>query len=307
MATWSYQSLAQFDVSGTTAANSGEFNSSFSLQDNEIGGVDGQTFEDGDFVDGGFSVNGNLLYVGTIEHGGETFVVVEDVNNPNTYYLYSSQPIQDPSQYPSSFDTDDIDTGPFTVCFAAGTLINTTEGARPVEALTTDDHVLTAAGDAVPVLWIGRQTVMTAFGPAERLLPIRIAAGALDEGVPLRDLTITADHALLVDGVLVHAGALVGLPGISRVPLSEMGDSYIVYHIETDAHEIVLAEGAPAETFIDNVSRRVFDNYAEFEALFGDVPEMQELDFPRAMSARQVPERIRVKLLARSLASTDAA
>jgi hypothetical protein len=81
-----------------------------------------------------------------------------------------------------------------------------------------------------------------------------------------------------------------------------MGETYTVYHIETEEHEIILANGAPAETFIDDVSRRAFDNFAEFEALYGDVPEMDELDYPRAMSARQVPETIRRTLAARCVA-----
>ena len=63
-------------------------------------------------------------------------------------------------------------------------------------------------------------------------------------------------------------------------------------------HEVVLAEGAPAETFIDNVSRRLFDNYAEYEALYGDETPIVELDQPRAMSARQVPRAIRERLAA---------
>ncbi|MGI3187342.1 hypothetical protein [Nioella aestuarii] len=50
------------------------------------------------------------------------------------------------------------------------------------------------------------------------------------------------------------------------------------------------------------MSRRVFDNYAEFEALYGDVPEMEELAYPRAMSARQLPDRIREKLGGQALA-----
>ena len=83
---------------------------------------------------------------------------------------------------------------------------------------------------------------------------------------------------------------------ITRVPLEEVGESYTVYHVETEAHEIILANGVPAETFIDNVSRRVFDNFREFEALYGDVSEMEELPYPRAMSVRQVPESIRRKL-----------
>jgi hypothetical protein len=81
-----------------------------------------------------------------------------------------------------------------------------------------------------------------------------------------------------------------------------MGETYTVYHIETEEHEIILANGAPAETFIDNVSRRAFDNYAEFEALYGDVPEMQELPYPRAMSARQVPAHIQQSLAGKQVA-----
>ncbi|TBX22169.1 Hint domain-containing protein, partial [Nioella sediminis] len=119
---------------------------------------------------------------------------------------------------------------------------------------------------------------------------------ALGEGLPHSDLTVTADHGMIVDGVICHAGALVNGETITRVPLAEMGESYTVYHIETEAHEIILANGAPAETFIDNASRRVFDNWAEFEALYGDVPEMAELPLPRAMSARQVPAHIRARL-----------
>ncbi len=133
-------------------------------------------------------------------------------------------------------------------------------------------------------------------------MPVRFAAGSLGQGLPHTALTVTADHGMLVDGVICHAGALVNGTTIARVPLAEMGESYTVYHIETEAHEIVLANGAPAETFIDNVSRRVFDNYAEFEALYGDVPEMEELPYPRAMSVRQVPAGILQKLAMRQMA-----
>ena len=108
----------------------------------------------------------------------------------------------------------------------------------------------------------------------------------------------TADHALLIDGVLCNASALVNGATITRVPLAEMGAEYTVFHIETEDHEIILANGAPAETFIDNVSRRVFDNYAEYQALYGDEAEMQELPLPRATSARQVPSAVRARLRA---------
>jgi hypothetical protein len=205
--------------------------------------------------------------------------------------------------YPAHID--DIPTltkDPVPLCFAKGSQIATPSGDRPVEALTVGDRVLTLGGRAVEVKWTGRQTVPIRFGPADRLRLVRIATGALGERRPYEPLTVTADHGMLVDGVICHAGALVNGTTITRVTMEEMGESCTVYHIETEAHEIILANGAPAETFIDNVSRRCFDNYAEFEALYGDVPKMQELPYPRAMSARQVPGRIHALLNGRMAA-----
>ena len=101
---------------------------------------------------------------------------------------------------------------------------------------------------------------------------------------------------MLVDGVLCEAGALVNGTTITRVPLSEFGESYTVYHVETEAHHIIFANGAPSETFVDNVSRRAFDNYAEFERLCGSPPEMEELPHPRASNARHLPARIKNRI-----------
>ncbi|WP_420397610.1 Hint domain-containing protein [Nioella sp.] len=191
---------------------------------------------------------------------------------------------------------------PYAVCFLEGTAIATQTGGTAVEELSIGDLILTATGKEVPIKWIGRQTVSKRFGPAERLMPVRFAAGSLGDGLPTADLTVTADHGMFIDGVICHAGALVNGTTITQVPLEEMGETYTVYHIETEEHEIILAYGAPAETFIDNVSRRAFDNFAEFDALYGDVPEMEELPYPRAMSARQVPAAIRARLAERAVA-----
>jgi hypothetical protein len=220
------------------------------------------------------------------------------LNSSNGYYLVLSSEPSPSTPINVSWSTDlvraDFDTT--LLCFHAGTRIATPSGATVVEDLRIGDDVLTSEGRSVPVKWIGRQTVSTRFGPAERLMPVRFAAGSLGEGLPHADLTVTADHGMLVDGVICHAGALVNGTTITRVPPEEMGETYTVYHVETEEHEIILANGAPAETFIDNVSRRVFDNFAEFETLYGDVPEMEELSYPRAMSARQVPARIAARL-----------
>ena len=168
------------------------------------------------------------------------------------------------------------------VCFLAGTMIATPDGERPVETLEIGDIILTADGSTRAVRWIGRQSVVSVFANPLRSYPIRITAGALGEGLPKRDLFLSPDHALLVDDVLVQAGALVNNTSITRV--MQPGERFTYFHIETEDHALILAEGAAAETFVDNVSRRTFDNYAEYEALYGEETVVPELDQPRAMS-----------------------
>jgi len=151
------------------------------------------------------------------------------------------------------------------------------------------------------VLWVGRQTVSRRFADPGRVLPIRIAAGALAAGLPERDLLVSPCHALLIDGVLVQAGALVN--GASITVETGAAETFVYYHVETEDHSLILAEGVPAETFIDNVGRMAFDNWNEHEALFPKGREMTELDYPRVTSARQLPAAIALRLAGLSAAA----
>ncbi|UFN50452.1 Hint domain-containing protein [Roseomonas sp. OT10] len=193
-------------------------------------------------------------------------------------------------------DTVGIDTGAsFVICFLSGTLIATPRGEVAVEELRAGDLVLTHDGREAPVVWLGRQTVSTAFADPLRVAPVRIAAGALGEGLPVRDLLVSADHALLLDGVLVQAGALVNGRSITRE--MAMPERFTYYHVELADHALVLAEGVAAESFIDNAARRSFDNWAEHP---GGAEEMAELALPRAKSHRQLPAALRARLAARA-------
>jgi hypothetical protein len=184
--------------------------------------------------------------------------------------------------------------GTFVACFLAGTLISTPQGPTEVQDIKSGDLVLNADGHPTAVKWIGRQTVAQRFTSSDERAAICMEAGALGDSLPTRDLKLTADHALLIDGVLVQAGALVNGTTIRRMTAAETGAVYTVWHIETEGHQIILAEGCPAETFIDNISRKRFDNYAEYEALFGEEANaMPEMDLPRVKSARQLPASIR--------------
>jgi autotransporter passenger strand-loop-strand repeat protein/autotransporter-associated beta strand protein len=189
-------------------------------------------------------------------------------------------------------------------CFMPGTGIRTPHGEIAVESLKRGDLVTTTDGHSVPVRWIGRQTVSTVFGDPLRILPIRIKAGALGPDVPSRDLLLSPDHALLIDGVLIQAGALVN--GTTVVRETNVPETFTYYHIELDDHSLILAENAPAETFVDNVDRLAFDNWQEYERLYPEGKSVVEMAYPRAKAYRQVPQAIRAKLAMRaaSLAGT---
>ncbi|MDI9849819.1 Hint domain-containing protein [Rhodoblastus sp. 17X3] len=192
----------------------------------------------------------------------------------------------------ANFDTINV------ICFMAGTLVRTPDGEVAVETLKRGDLVLTTDGVAKPVRWLGRQTVSSFFADPARSYPIRVKAGALAENVPSRDLLVSPDHALLVDGVMVHAGALVN--GTSIVREAKVPTVFTYHHVELDDHSLILAENTPAETFVDNVDRMNFDNWAEHQALYPEGRTVSELPYPRAKAHRQVPVYIRVALAERA-------
>jgi Hint domain len=184
-----------------------------------------------------------------------------------------------------------------TLCFLGGTMITTPDGEAAVETLNAGDLITTADGRTVPVRWIGINTVSTRFADLQRNMPVRITAGALGEGLPKRDLLVSPDHALFLDGVLVQANALLNDITIHRE--TRMPEVFRYYHVEMAAHDLILAEGVAAETFVDNVSRMAFDNWEEFMELCQGEPPTGEMAYPRAKSQRQVPEALRAYLAAR--------
>jgi hypothetical protein len=191
-----------------------------------------------------------------------------------------------------------------TVCYYPGTGIRTPSRDVAVESLAIGDAVVTSDGRALPVRWIGRNTVSTRFADPLRVLPIRIRAGALAEGLPERDLLVSPEHALLVEDILIQAGALVN--GLSIIRERDVPATFTYYHVELAEHALLIAEGTPAETFVDNIHRSAFDNWAEHEALYGDAP-ITEMSLPRAQSHRQVPVEIHQRLMTRAGAIRHAA
>jgi hypothetical protein len=147
------------------------------------------------------------------------------------------------------------------VCFAAGTRIQTATGEVAVEALQPGDRVVTLGGRGLPVkpvLWVGRRHVVLAGrADAAEMAPIRIKAGALGPNTPKRDLVVSPDHCLYLDGALVPARLLVN----GRSVVAEIGMAEVTwYHVELETHEVLVAEGASAESWLDCGNRSWFQN-----------------------------------------------
>lgn len=143
-------------------------------------------------------------------------------------------------------------------CFAEGTRIDTLHGPMAVEALRPGMLVLTAGGEARPIRWIGFRQVEPSCHPEPAIVwPICILADAFAPGMPRRAVRLSPDHAVLVNGSLVPVRLLVN--GASIVQ-DDACRSLTYYHVELDSHDILLAEGLPAESYLDTGNRGMFEN-----------------------------------------------
>lgn len=236
-----------------------------------------------------------LTYEGNIYNSTGTAIGIVGYNGTSYFAIFTTAPTGTSFGFLAGAATFKVvGSGAVTyTCFVAGTMIATPEGEVAVEALKAGDMVALANGAAAPITWLGIQTVSTLFADPLRANPIRVKAGALADCVPSRDLLLSPDHALLVDGILAQAGALVN--GVSIVRETDVPVSFTYYHVEVADHALILAENTPAETFIDNADRMNFDNWHEHP---GDAA-LVEMELPRAKAARQVPPATRARLLAR--------
>jgi hypothetical protein len=130
-----------------------------------------------------------------------------------------------------------------------------------VEDIAIGDELVTVREDGpltARVIWTGRRHVNLAAHPEPDLVrPIRITAGAFAPGIPARDLRVSPNHAIYWAGHLFEAAALVNNITIFQ----ETTPRAITYHhIELTAHDIILAEGLPTESYLDTGNRRMFDS-----------------------------------------------
>ncbi len=196
-----------------------------------------------------------------------------------------------------------------TPCLAEGTRVLTARGEVAVEALREGDLVATLLGGGegagfAPVCWLGHRALdLRAHPDPAAVRPVRVRAGALGEGRPHRDLVVSPGHALFLDGVLVQASRLVNGHSVVQEPWERV----TYWHVELPRHDVLLAEGVPAESYLDTGNRGAFAN--------GGVPLELHPDFrARRMAETCAPlveggeplERIKARVLERARTLFDA-
>lgn len=213
----------------------------------------------------GDSGTSNVVFITAVPVGGgpaRYFMVLDDwigdIENISSIEIEALDTTPAGEDIQINLDQDNL----VTVCFAAGTLIGTETGARPVESLRAGERVLTLDHGPRPLLWTHSQALR--FGPGgapDSQRPVRIRRGALGPGMPARDMRVSPQHRLLVNSriaarlcgapeVLVPAVKLLKLPGVTR----DVETTAVRYHhLLFAAHEIIVADGAAAESLLPEI------------------------------------------------------
>ncbi len=273
---------AGFSVVGGRAV----FEATSALGGTELWSTDGTAAGTGVLQDINTLTNGSSSPSGFASSGGKVFFAADDGIHGRELWatdgLFNTTLVKDINNVTYHASSPTQLTAVTFACFAAGTRISTVRGDVAVEALRPGDLVPTVSGATRPVRWIGHRSLdLTAHPRPRDVAPVRIAAHAFGDNLPHTALRVSPDHAIHADGVLVPARYLVNGATIVR----EAAGRVTWYHVELAGpdgeavHDVLLAEGLPAESYLDTGNRSAFANG-------GGAVDMHP-DFARAVWQRQ--------------------
>ena len=148
-----------------------------------------------------------------------------------------------------------------TKCFLLGTNILTSKGEKPVESLSVGDEVVAICNNGRinrKIVWIGKTDISVDQGKNKNdLYPVCIKAHAFGLNKPHRDLYLTPEHTVYIDGGLIPVRMLVN--GRSII-IDKFRDKFQIYHVETEQHSILLSENLMTESYLNTDDKYLFDN-----------------------------------------------
>ncbi|MDG6770243.1 Hint domain-containing protein [Lactiplantibacillus plantarum] len=177
--------------------------------------------------------------------------------------------------YISASPTNSLGTSAVLVCFLSGSMIRTSKGDVAVEDIQIGDQVVTFDWrnnqDVIrPVIWTGKGHCKVRFDlpDDEAGWPVRVIKNAISDGVPYKDMLITAEHCLFFRDRFVPVRMLVN--GVS-IFYDKSITSYDYYHVETEQHSVITADGMLTESYLDTGNRSSFRQEGKIATLRGAV------------------------------------
>lgn len=254
-------------------------------------------------ISGGLTFKNGSIYLTDMKYAEENALQVSLDGNDNLLITDGtiSKEIHLNGDYSNAFNiTHDVQGNVFVTygtpapCYGRGTLIDMQDGRKCVEDIVIGDVVKTADGQDRPVRWVGYRAYDGLFARGNPdLIPVVFRKGSLGKGLPERDLTVSPLHAMFIEGWLIPAHCLVNNRTIVR---GAIGEKLEYFHIELETHDILLAEGAPAESFVDDQSRNMFHNAHTFHELYPHADLSEALYCAPRLEEGVVLEHIRQKL-----------
>ncbi|MFC0502828.1 Hint domain-containing protein [Asaia krungthepensis] len=182
------------------------------------------------------------------DHGVIIRITANYFDIPNQY-LNQPIPLASITDYMGPYASE-ID---LEACYLPGTLIETPSGDMPIERLKAGDEVivhdeLTSGVRTIRAVGCGQANVMANLPDDIAGWPIRVRKSALADNVPFKDMLLTAEHCLYLQGAFVPVRMLVNGRSIYY---DKTIRSYNYYHLETEPHSIIRADGALSETLMD--------------------------------------------------------
>jgi len=206
----------------------------------------------------GFSSGGDNIVFADVGFSGTTASFVSGVITVSSGG--SSFTVADPSGAGTTFSIlNDGGVAELVPCFAAGTRLLSEAGEVAIEDVAVGDVLVTVRANGPAsrrVVWTGSRHVDIACHPTPALVrPVRICAGAFGPDLPARDLRVSPLHRIYHQDHLFEALTLVNGATIFQEASCQ---SVTYHHVELESHDVLLAEGLPAESYLDTGNRACF-------------------------------------------------
>jgi len=290
-----FNGAATIDVTAATSAGFGFYTAGVSGGSATYATISG--FGAGDVIDETLISAGSIVTT-TDTADNLTFVTVSGGTYPDTFVFAGTAIAADIGLQSDGSTGSELVYEP--ACFAEGTRIETVTGPRAIEELTAGDLVVTASGEVRPVTWLGYRAAELSRHPRPHdVMPVRVQAGAIADGVPVRDVLLSPDHAVFIEGVLIPVRYLLNGASIAQ----ESAERITWWHVELDSHDVILSDGLASESYLDTGNRGAFSNAGPEHAVH------MHADFARGVWAAEacaelvtdgaVLEAARIALLAR--------